>query len=250
MKSSLLPSCATMVLLPLLRNSLYVSGFRQSASGRFRTVNCQRCLSPGVPSAVRLWSSFEGREPEGGSSKKSQLDVDPLAEFRNPKNRDDQVFSAISLDGGIKVTAVTCRNLMNDIMMQQTLSPVSADCLGRTIICSLLLANGIQAEQMVQITMNGDGPIRGIVAISTGKGAVRGYVGSPMLGEMALPDAVGKGSVQIVKNHPDWPRPYNGITAIRHGDIDRDIGASECHVCSRLLPSFVTASVGDLTHWS
>ena len=45
-----------------------------------------------------------------------------------------------------------------------------------------------------------------------------------MLGDMPLEQAVGKGSVQIVKNHPDWPRPYNGITAIRHGDIDRDIG--------------------------
>lgn len=70
----------------------------------------------------------------------------------------------------------------------------------------------------------GDGPIRGIVAISSGTGGVRGYVGSPMLGSMPLKDAVGKGSVQIVKNHPDWPRPYNGITSIRHGDIDRDIG--------------------------
>jgi molecular chaperone Hsp33 len=39
-----------------------------------------------------------------------------------------------------------------------------------------------------------------------------------------LPEALGRGSVQIVKNHPSWPRPYNGITAIVHGDIDRDIG--------------------------
>lgn len=57
-----------------------------------------------------------------------------------------------------------------------------------------------------------------------GNGSVKGYVGSPMLGDIPLVDAVGKGSVNIVKNHPDWPRPYNGITAIRHGDIDRDIG--------------------------
>jgi len=70
-----------------------------------------------------------------------------------------------------------------------------------------------------------DGPLRGVVSIASGTGEVRGYVGSPMLGEMPLPDAVGTtGAVQIVKNHPDWPRPYNGITAIRHGDIDRDIG--------------------------
>jgi molecular chaperone Hsp33 len=45
-----------------------------------------------------------------------------------------------------------------------------------------------------------------------------------MLGEMPLAEAVGKGAVQIVKSHPDWPRPYNGITAIRYGDIDRDVG--------------------------
>merc|ERR1712238_351327 len=37
-------------------------------------------------------------------------------------------------------------------------------------------------------------------------------------------EAIGDGTVQVVKNHPDWPRPYNGITAIRHGDVDRDCG--------------------------
>jgi molecular chaperone Hsp33 len=45
-----------------------------------------------------------------------------------------------------------------------------------------------------------------------------------MLGKMSLLEAVGKGVLQVVKNHPDWPRPYNGITEIRHGDIDRDVG--------------------------
>lgn len=49
-------------------------------------------------------------------------------------------------------------------------------------------------------------------------------MGSPMLGQMTLEEAVGQGAVNVVKNHPDWPRPYNGITAIKHGDIDRDIG--------------------------
>jgi len=45
-----------------------------------------------------------------------------------------------------------------------------------------------------------------------------------MLGDIGIQEAIGKGSIQVVKNHPDWPNPYNGITAIRHGDIDRDIG--------------------------
>lgn len=74
--------------------------------------------------------------------------------------------------------------------------------------------------------MSGDGPLRGVLVIASGAGCVKGYVGTPMLGDFTLPEAIGKGAVQVVKNHPDWPRPYNGITAIRHGDIDRDIGTS------------------------
>lgn len=88
------------------------------------------------------------------------------------------------------------------------------------------MANGIQDEQTVQVSLKTTGPIRGIVAICDGVGNARGYVGSPMLSnDISLEEAVGiGGAVQIVKNHPTWPRPYNGITGIHHGDVDRDIG--------------------------
>lgn len=159
-----------------------------------------------------------------GETESSSTTEDALAEYRNKNNIDDQVFSAISKDGSVKVTACTVRNLINDIMIMQTLTAVPADALGRTITCALLMSNGMQLEQSVQLTLNTDGPLRGIVGMSTGSGQVKGYVGTPMLGDVKLSEAVGKGAVQVVKNHPDWPRPYNGITAVRHGDIDRDIG--------------------------
>jgi molecular chaperone Hsp33 len=146
------------------------------------------------------------------------------ADYVNKNNVRDQVVSAMSEDGSIKVTACTARNLVNDLMMMHTMQTTSADALSRTVVCALLASNGMQAEQTFQITINGDGPLRGVVAIADGKGQVRGYVGSPMLGDMSIEEAVGKGSVQVVKNHPDWPNPYNGIVAIRHGDVDRDIG--------------------------
>jgi molecular chaperone Hsp33 len=145
-------------------------------------------------------------------------------DYANKNNVRDQIVSAISEDGSIKVTAVTARNIVNDLMMMHTMQTTSADALSRAIVCALLVSNGMQAEQTFQITINGDGPLRGVVAISNGAGQVRGYVGSPMLGDMPIEEAVGKGSVQVVKNHPDWPNPYNGIVEIRHGDVDRDIG--------------------------
>jgi len=45
-----------------------------------------------------------------------------------------------------------------------------------------------------------------------------------MAADMLLSEAVGKGNLQCVKNHPNWTNPYNGITEIRHGDVDRDVG--------------------------
>lgn len=153
-------------------------------------------------------------------------DDDIVSSFLNPNNTRDQVFSAISHDGGIKVTAVTARNLLNDLMLQHHLSPVSADALGRTVLCSLLLANGIQDEQILQLSLSTPtGLLRGVVAVCNGRGHVRGYVGTPQLGD-AVPraQAYGTGAVlQVVQNHPSWPRPYNGITALMD-DVDSTVG--------------------------
>eukprot|EP00934_Nitzschia_sp_Nitz4_P003997 Nitzschia sp. Nitz4//scaffold308_size21609//13123//14556//NITZ4_008603-RA/size21609-augustus-gene-0.42-mRNA-1//1//CDS//3329547155//3987//frame0 len=147
-----------------------------------------------------------------------------LTEFANPGNTRDQVFSAMSSDGSVKVSACTTRNLMNDICLAHAMSPTSAEALGRASISALLMSNGMQDEQMVQLTFNVDGPIGGIVAIANGKGEVRGYAANPALDDMPLRKAVGKGALQVVKNHPSWKRPYNGITAVQYGDIDRDVG--------------------------
>lgn len=153
-----------------------------------------------------------------------QSKVPSLEEYANESNRNDQVFSAISRDGSVKITVCTARNLINDLMLMHTMTAVPSDALGRTVVSALMMSNGLQAEQTCQITLNGDGPLRGVVAISNGKGEVRGYVGSPMLGDVELSVALGNGNVQVVKNHPDWPNPYNGITSIKHGNIDDDIG--------------------------
>jgi molecular chaperone Hsp33 len=179
---------------------------------------------------VRRWLASSSTENDGGivssssSYSSSHATETPLAEYINESNQRDQVFSAISDDGSVKVTACTARNLVNDLMIMHTMTPIPADALGRTAMCALLLSNGMQAEQTCQITINSDGPLRGVVAIANGRGKVRGYVGSPMLGETQLSKAVGQGLVQVVKNHPDWPNPYNGITQIRFGDIDRSVG--------------------------
>ncbi|KAL7548061.1 hypothetical protein ACHAWF_011347 [Thalassiosira exigua] len=177
----------------------------------------------GDTASWRMTSSSDEASP--ASTAASSGVVPDLEPYRNKNNLDDQVFSAMSADGGLKVTVATMRNLLNEMMIQHTMNPLPGDALGRATLCALMASNGMQEEQMFQLTMKGDGPLRGCLAIVTGKGEARGYVGNPGLGEdFTLQEAIGGGTVQVVKNHPDWPRPYNGITAIRHGDIDRDVG--------------------------
>jgi molecular chaperone Hsp33 len=163
-------------------------------------------------------------ESSSSSTASSTSEESELEQYKNKNNIDDQLFSAISGNGEIKVTAVTARNLVNDVMIQQSLTATPADALARSMSCGLLLSNGMQEEQTYQLTMKCDGPVRNIVSISNAKGEVKGYVGNPSLGDMHISEAIGRGTVQVVKNHPDWPNPYNGITAIEHGDVDRDVG--------------------------
>lgn len=77
----------------------------------------------------------------------------PSEEFKNKNNLRDQIVSAISSNGEIKVTAATTRNLINEIIDMQSLTAVSTDALARSMTCSLLLSNGMQDEQTFQLTM-------------------------------------------------------------------------------------------------
>lgn len=174
----------------------------------------------------RFELSASSSSDEGSALTSSAAALEP---FLNENNLDDQVFSAMSGDGSLKVTVATVRNLVNEMMIWHSMNPVPADALARATTCALLAGNGMQPEQTFQLSVKGDGALRSCMAIASGAGEVRGFVGNPALGGTdgdgcTLPEAVGKGTIQVVKNHPDWPRPYNGITAIEHGDIDRDVG--------------------------
>jgi hypothetical protein len=130
----------TMIIATLIPKRLFVRGL----SVRL----------PAISPSSRLFSSLGDESVSSSSSSSTNTEDDPLFQYRNKNNRDDQVFSAMSKDGGIKVTACTVRNLLNDLMIQHTMTKTPADILGRTISCSLLMANGIQDEQVVQITLN------------------------------------------------------------------------------------------------
>ena len=102
-----------------------------------------------------LVARYLSSQSEGESDKNANVETKDhlLEEYRNKNNIRDQVFSAISADGSVKVTACTCRNLINDLMIAHTMTATPADALGRSIACVLMMSNGMQAEQTLQVTL-------------------------------------------------------------------------------------------------
>ena len=62
-----------------------------------------------------------------------------------------------------------------------------------------------------------------MLAISDGTGGVRGYVGDPGCQAKDVSTAIGAGLLKVVRNHPDYERPYSGIVALRNSQVAYDV---------------------------
>lgn len=144
------------------------------------------------------------------------------------------LVSALSADGSISAKAVITTELVAETSRLQGLGGLAAAALGRALTCSILIADGLKEDETFQVNFQGDGPLRGVLAIANGKLEARGYVGNPAVtlppndkGKFDVGRGVGKGSLQVVrtKNLPgeEVSTPYTSITEIKTGEIPEDI---------------------------
>ncbi|CAM9821860.1 unnamed protein product [Pylaiella littoralis] len=179
-------------------------------------------------------NSAEGGGGDGGSSDVSGVDGaaagKAIADNTAPVgNNADHMVSAVAGNGQVVARAVTARNLLQDALVRQDLYPLAADALGRVMVCTMLMAGGLKDKETFQLTFSGSGPLGGVVAISDGEGGVRGYVTNGKV-ELPLKDngnqnvakGIGEGLLKVVRNHPDYQRPYTGITALKTGEVAYD----------------------------
>lgn len=155
--------CITMLLLVFARSAtsfLPSTGIQTSCAKRAVPTGIRRMhynsywLKRRKRAPLHQTPESEDRASESSVTTESSSEGDLWESFENKNNIRDQVVSAMSRDGGIKVTACTIRNSVNDIMMQHTMTNVAMQAIGRTLACALLMANGMQAEQTVQISLN------------------------------------------------------------------------------------------------
>eukprot|EP01031_Cornospumella_fuschlensis_P037522 gene37522-45571_t len=135
-----------------------------------------------------------------------------------------------TLSGDLQLRAVSCRELLQNIVSRQLLSEAAAQTLGETLTCALLLGSSLKGEETLQVSLvgrkegGGEG-IRSVVVTVDAHMRARGIVGNPSL---FSPSSVklspldllgGQGQVQVLRSHPLWRHPQTGITILREGSV-------------------------------
>lgn len=91
----------------------------------------------------------------------------------------------------------------------------------------------------MQLRFNGDGPLRGVLAIANGALEVKGYVGNPRValplkanGKLDVGAGVGKGQLFVVRTKQlpgeEDPSIYSSITELQSGEVAEDINHYLC----------------------
>jgi len=140
-----------------------------------------------------------------------------------------QVQKYITADKTIRVTAISCPELIDEVCVNLRSSPLATMALGRSIIGACLLVAQFKENHAVALRFRGNGPLEEIYAEATAEGHVRGYVAHPQVdlplkgGALDVSGAVGIGLLDVITNSPGKGGPQVGTVEIISGEIGQDI---------------------------
>ena len=160
----------------------------------------------------------------------------------------DRLIKGITEDGNFKISVIKTTDVVKEARSRHNLSVLNTVLLGRAMTATMLLASELKKEERVQLRMDGDGPVKSIIAEANSLGEIRGYVGEPSAEldysnpNLQIGDGIGLGILTFTKTLYNEAEPRTSTIELATGDVNSDVAHYLAQ--SEQIPSAVILDVG------
>mmetsp|Transcript_24305 Transcript_24305/g.22092 ORF Transcript_24305/g.22092 Transcript_24305/m.22092 type:complete len:400 (+) Transcript_24305:3-1202(+) len=140
---------------------------------------------------------------------------------KRPKylDTDDILITGLNKDQDISMKVLNCKDVLQEAINRSNLSDDSAKALGEVMVCGLMMGSGLKGDETLQISFVGTEGVGSVVIVTDGTLKTKGMVGNPNFqlntkenkSILRVSELFGSGQIQVVRNHPFWKQPMNGI---------------------------------------
>ena len=153
----------------------------------------------------------------------------------------------LGADRKVRCVGVNSLEVLKEAARVHKMSNEATAALGRTLTGALIMTRHLKNEDdILTIQIRGNGPLGGIVAVTTSDCKVRGYVNNPDVtlplkdGKLDVGGAIGEGNLTVVKDL-GLKEPYVGTVPLISGEIAEDL--AYYLAVSEQIPSVISLGV-------
>ena len=162
--------------------------------------------------------------------------------------RGDHIVRGTAADGMIRAFAITARETVQTAHENHGTSPLVTAALGRLMMAGLMMgAMSKTDDELITLTIRGDGPIEGLTVTANNHGQVKGFANHPHVWLPLKPDrhldvgsGIGAGELTAVFDRPGIA-PYSSQVELVSGEIGEDL--TNYFVLSDQVPTSVGVGV-------
>ena len=141
---------------------------------------------------------------------------------------EDYVVRIIAKEANVRGLVCVTTELVNEAVRRHSAGPAAAIALGHSLTAAALLGASLKVQQRVAIKVEGNGPLRKLVAESDSYGRLRGYVAVP---DVIAPDpsdlanTLGDNGLLTVVKDLRLKELYEGVVPLQTGELDQNLTA-------------------------